>query len=226
MPPFLAPNTGGGTTMQGSTFLGGQMSPMAAPATQGGLTTIQHSFFGNQSQQRFEERFAMLQELDGPLRAAAIDQPIANHAAYYDSAKRLMYDPAIASVFQFTADENNRYGNTGLGRGAIVARNAMRANDGTVFTALSQGGWDTHQNMFDRAYAPNMYTLCGELDTAVGNLVEDLKASGDLDKVLIVIIRLSMHRRGQASSRQEQQHEYGESIEPPHDEPPNVSIRQ
>jgi hypothetical protein len=188
MPPFLAPNTGGGTTMQGSTFLGGQMSPMSAPANQGGLTTIEHNFFGAQSQQRFEERFAMLQEVDGPLRDAAIDRPISNHAAYYESAKRLMYDASIASVFRFSADENNRYGNTGLGRGAIVARNAVRAKSGTAFVALSHGGWDTHQNMFDRAYAPNMYTLCGDVDTSVGNLVEDLKASGDLDQTLIVLI--------------------------------------
>jgi uncharacterized protein (DUF1501 family) len=81
-----------------------------------------------------------------------------------------------------------RYGNSQLGRAAIVARNAVQANNGTVFVALQHYGWDTHQNMFDRAYAPNMYTLCGELDSAVSNLIEDLKASGDFDKTLICIM--------------------------------------
>jgi hypothetical protein len=185
MPPFLAPN---GNMMQGSTFLGGVVSPLVAPANQGGLTTIEHNYFGAQSQQRFEERYAMLQQLDGPARSASLDRSLLNHAAYYESAKRLMYDPAIASVFRFSADENNRYGNTLLGRAAIVARNAIQAKNGTAFIALNHNGWDTHQNMFDKAYAPNMYTLCGELDGAVGNLVEDLKTSGDLNQTVIVII--------------------------------------
>src|SRR5207249_6181316 len=69
-----------------------------------------------------------------------------------------------------------------------IASNAIRANNGTVFAALSHGGWDTHQGMFDKAYAPNMYTLTRDLDAAVAGLIEDLKASGDLDKTLIVIM--------------------------------------
>ena len=185
MPPFLAPN---GNSMQGSTFLGGGMSPMLAPANQGGLSTIEHNYFGNTSQQRFEERFAMLQQLDAPYRAAAIDRSLSNHAAYYDSARLLMYDPAIASVFRFSAEDNNKYGNSQLGRAAIVTRNAIQAKSGTAFVALNHQGWDTHQNMFDKTYYPNMYTLCGELDGAVGSLVEDLKASGDLAQTLIVLI--------------------------------------
>ena len=81
-----------------------------------------------------------------------------------------------------------RYGNSQLGRAAIVARNAIQAKNGTTFVALQHSGWDTHQNMFDRAYAPNMYTLCGELDAALGGLVDDLKASGDLNQTLICVM--------------------------------------
>jgi uncharacterized protein (DUF1501 family) len=161
---------------------------MAVPANSGGLSTIEHNFFGTTSQQRFEDRFSMLQDLDAALRASAIDRSISSHADYYQSARRLMYDPRIATVFRFTDTDNIRYGNSQLGRAAIVARNAVQANSGTVFVALQHYGWDTHQNMFDRAYAPNMYTLCGELDSAVGNLIEDLKASGDFDKTLICIM--------------------------------------
>jgi hypothetical protein len=188
MPPFLAPDAGGGVVMQGATFLGGGVSPLAAPANQGGLTTIEHNFFGTQSQQRFEERFGMLQEVDSRLRSSAIDQSVSDHVSFYTSAKRMMYDPSIASVFRFSADDNDKYGNTQLGRAAIVARNAIQAKNGTVFAALSHNGWDTHQNMFNRAYTPNMYTLSGALDSAVGSLVQDLRASGDLSQTLIVIM--------------------------------------
>ena len=143
----------------------------------------------------------MLQELDGPLRASAIDRSISDHADYYESAKRLMYDPRIAAVFRFTDNDNLRYGNSQLGRAAIVARNAIQAKNGTTFVALQHSGWDTHQNMFDRAYAPNMYTLCGELDAALGGLVDDLKASGDLNQTLICVMSEFGRTPGPLNSR-------------------------
>jgi len=184
LPPFLAPNGGYG---QGATFLGGRYQPMAAQANAGGLTTIEHNYYGNQSQSRFNEKYAFLSEIDASLRSSPPSQAMADHAAFYDSAKLLMYDQAISAVFRFSSDDAGRYGNTNLGRAAIVARNAVRSRNGTVFINLTQGGWDTHQNMFDKLYAPNMYTLCGDLDRAVGALVDDLKASGDLDQTLIVM---------------------------------------
>ena len=187
MPPFVSLNQSG-LTIQGSKFLGGGVAPLAAPANPGGLTTIEHNFFGAQSQQRFEQRFQLLQELDAGMRSNPPDSALADHADFYTAGKRMMYDDAIASVFKFNDDDNQRFGNSPFGRAAIVARNAVRAKNGTVFVALSQSSWDTHQNMFDRAYASNMYQLCHELDSGVGTLAQDLKASGDLDQTLIVIM--------------------------------------
>lgn len=185
MPPFLALNGGAG---QSATFLGGRMEPMTAPANAGGLTTIEHNYFGSSSQARFGERYKLLEELDASLRAAPPDQAMADHAAFYKTARGLMYDPSISAVFRFSAEDNARYGNSGFGRACIVARNAIRAKSGTVFVNLTQGGWDTHQNMFDRQYAPNMYTLCNTLDETVGALVEDLKATGDFAQTLLVMM--------------------------------------
>ena len=187
MPPFLLLDSGGNTT-QGSAFLGGRASPMQASANQSVIQTMQHDYFGTDSPRRFEERFAMLRDLDSSLLAKTQDRAISNHGAYYDSAKRLMYDPGIASVFRLNPQEKDRYGDTNIGRSANIASNAVRANNGAVYVALSQGGWDTHQNMFDRNYGGNMYTMTRDLDAAVASLVEDLRASGDLNKTLIVIM--------------------------------------
>jgi len=187
MPPFLSLNQGG-LTVQGAKFLGGDVAPLAAPANQGGLTTIEHNFFGTQSQARFEQRYQLLEALDADMRANAPDAALSDHADFYTAARRMMYDSSIASVFRFNDEDNQRYGNNAFGRSAIVARNAIRANNGTVMIALSHNGWDTHQNMFDRAYAPNMYQLCNEIDTGVGMLVQDLKTSGELAQTLIVIV--------------------------------------
>jgi hypothetical protein len=186
MPPFLSLNQSG--TFQGATFLGGVVAPLAAPANAGGLSTIEHNYFGTQSQVRFEQRYQLLQDLDGAMRLNPPDAALADHADFYESARAMVYNAPVASVFRFTAADSERYGDTALGRAAIVARNAVDANNGTVFIALTQGGWDTHQNMFDRAYAPNMYQLSNDLDRSIGTLVEDLKLSGNFDHTLIVLM--------------------------------------
>src|SRR5262249_47721543 len=145
LPPFLALN---GNAGQGASFLGGAMEPMAPPSNPGGLTTIEHNYFGNQSQARFEQKFRLLDQLDASLRSAPFDLAMSKHAEFYGSAKKLMYDPAIAAAFRFSNDDNGRYGNTNLGRALIVARNAVQAKNGTVFLTVNHTGWDTHQNMF------------------------------------------------------------------------------
>jgi hypothetical protein len=185
LPPFMSLNGG---TAQGAKFLGGRLEPLAAPADPNGLRTIEHAFYGTSSQARFEEKYKLLMELDGSLRSAPFDKVMSDHAEFYDAAKRLMYDQAVAAVFRFSAEDDQRYGTNAFGRSCIVARNAVRARSGTVFISIRQPGWDTHQNMFDRNYAPNMYTLCNELDRGVGSLVQDLKASGDFDQTLILMM--------------------------------------
>jgi hypothetical protein len=187
LPPFLSLN---GSPDQGAKFLGGKVEPMAAPANAGGLNTLQHNFFGTaaQSQARFESQYKLLQDLDGALRENAPDLSMSNHADFYTAAKGLMYQQSIISIFQFTENDNQRYGNSNFGRACIVARNAVQAKAGTAYININHGSWDMHQNMFDRAYRPNMYQMCAELDTGVSNLVSDLKASGALGETLIVML--------------------------------------
>ena len=186
LPPFLALNVD--SQFQGAKFLGGKSEPLIAPVQATGLTTLQHNYYGANSQARFNQKFAMLRDLDKPLIASPYSDAMAAHATYYDSAKALMYDPAVASVFQFSTDESGRYGNTAFGRACIVARNAIVAKLGISFVNIVYNGWDTHAGMFDASYTPNMYTLCNDLDRGVGNLINDLKATGDLGSTLIVMI--------------------------------------
>jgi hypothetical protein len=187
IPPFLSFNQ---SNLQGATFLGGIFQPMMPPANQGGIGTLTHNYFGNptQSSERFEKRFSLLKELDAALREVPANEAMAAYGSYYDRAKAMMYNAAVDSVFKFSADDQGRYGNTSVGRSLIVARNAVRAKNGAVFINVTQGGWDTHVGQFDPGQTPNIYTLTNELDRAVGSLVEDLKASGDFDSTLIVMM--------------------------------------
>src|SRR5262245_26507172 len=65
LPAFFSFNQ---SALQGATFLGGPNMPMMPPASRTGITTLTHNFFGTSSQQRFEDRFRLLQDLDEPLR--------------------------------------------------------------------------------------------------------------------------------------------------------------
>lgn len=185
LPPFLALN---GTPDQGAKFLGGLREPFAAPANAGGLSTLQHPYYGNLSQPHFESKYNLLLDLDSALRTKPYDLLMANHASYYSSAKALMYNQQIINVFQFTDADNQKYGNTNFGRACIVARNAIRAKAGTAFIQINHGSWDMHQNMWNRNYTPNMYDMCNQLDSGIGNLAMDLKASGDLASTMIVML--------------------------------------
>ena len=184
LPPFLSFNQ----NVQGATFLGGPYMPMAPPATRTGVATLTHNYFGNTSPQRFEDRFKLLQDLDAGLRTAPPNDVMAAYAGYYGRAKQMMYNTAVDNTFRFTLDEENRYGANSLGRALLVARNAIIGKMGVAFVSVTQSGWDTHVGQFDRAQASNIYTLTNDLDRAVSNLVDDLRASGDLSSTLIVMM--------------------------------------
>ena len=186
LPPFLALNVD--AQFQGAKFLGGFNEPLIAPVQSTGLNTLQHNYYGSNSQNIFNQKYAMLRQLDAPLIASPYSDEMAAHATFYDSAKALMYDSRVASVFQFTSDESSRYGDTAFGRACIVARNAVQAKLGISFVNIVYDGWDTHVGMFDPNYTPNMYTLCNDLDRGVGLMMQDLKGSGDLDNTLIVLL--------------------------------------
>jgi uncharacterized protein (DUF1501 family) len=185
LPAFLSFNQSG---LQGATFLGGPYAPMMPPATRTGVATLSHNFFGASSQQRFEERFKLLQDLDEPLRQNPLNDLVAAYGGYYSRARNMMYNDSVDSTFKFTVDEENRYGANNTGRAMLVARNAVRGKLGVSFVNVTQTGWDTHVGQFDRALAANIYNLTSDLDRAVGALVDDLRASGDLDSTLIVVM--------------------------------------
>ena len=138
MAPFLSLNQEG--MFKDFTFLGGSVSPLAAPTEGDGLSLIEHDYFGNDSQTRFEERYSLLERLDAGLRNAPPVPVMADHAAQYESARRMMFDDSIAAVFRLSQEEDERYGNTPLGRAARVARNTIQAKNGTVFVALTHSG--------------------------------------------------------------------------------------
>lgn len=187
-PPFLGLNS---NPMRGSTFLGGRFTPLQPYVNQNGLNTLTHNFYGpsSTSQQIFEEKFALMKALDAPFRAQPYNQAMSDYADFYDLAKGMMYQPDIEGIFKFSADDHVRYGKSQFGDALCVARNAVQAKNGMVFTYVTHNNWDNHANLFDKAANQfNHYALTNEIDVAIYNLVQDLRASGNLNSTLIVIM--------------------------------------
>lgn len=198
-PPFLGLNS---SPMRGSTFLGGRYTPLQPYVNQNGLNTLTHDFYGPSSRQTFEEKFALMKALDAPFRAQPYNQAMSDYADFYDLAKGMMYQSDIENIFKFTGDDHGRYGSSQFGDALCVARNAVRANNGMVFTYVTHYGWDNHANLFDQAAnKANHYALTNEIDRAIYSLVQDLKASGDLSSTLIVIMSEFGRTPGPLNSR-------------------------
>jgi uncharacterized protein (DUF1501 family) len=126
---------------------------------------------------------------------------MADYASFYSTARGMMYNEAVANVFMYDAGDEGRYGNTQAGRSLLVARNAVRAKNGAVFVNVSVTGWDLHDTMFDTGRGGNFYQLTTELDRALAALVEDLKASGDFNETLIVLMGEFGRTPGNLNSR-------------------------
>lgn len=185
LPGFVSLNTGGAVV--GAGYFDGLYSPFDVTAAPTGLGTLANS----DGQARFEARYTALQSIDSKLRAnSLIGADAATMAGFYDRGKAMMYDPAVDAVFKFSTDEQTKYGNSNFGNSCIVARNLVKSNLGTRFVQIQHGGWDNHQDIYDKT--TGIYGPAEELDKGLANLLIDLAAAPGtnggsvLDETLIV----------------------------------------
>ncbi len=182
LPGFISLN--GGSTV-GSGYFNARFTPFAATAAQNGLAGLTHP----DGQTNFDRRFQMLADLDGPLRAnSPMGEPVVDMENFYQQSRAMMYNPAVDSVFKFTADDQTRYGNSGFGNSLIVARNLAKADIGARFIQVNIGGWDNHSNIYTAIRNP-----AAQFDRGLGALLTDLSSQPGvhggatlLDETLIV----------------------------------------
>ncbi len=98
-------------------------------------------------------------------------------------AVNLMRSPALKSFELEKEDPKTleRYGDTDFGRGALLARKLVET--GVRFVQINRGGFDTHNNNF-----PAMENHGLVMDPALGSLIEDLAASGKLEKTMVIML--------------------------------------
>ena len=179
-PTFLALNSNGAA---GPGYFPAVYAPFkVTPQTRGIANTV-----NSDGQVRLDRRWNLMHSLDDPLRRnSPVSGEMQDYDNFYSAAKGLMYNPIVDQAFGFTAAESARYGTSALGNACLVAQQVLKANQGTRFVQItSNDGWDMHQNIYDANQLPAKAKI---LDTAVGTLLADLKASGQLATTLVVLV--------------------------------------
>ncbi|MGE0129398.1 MAG: DUF1501 domain-containing protein [Blastocatellales bacterium] len=204
LPVFVSLNTGGSVVGQG--YFNGLHAPFDITASPNGLTSLVHA---NDGQARFESRYSVLQMIDSGLRTSSpLGDDVTTMGSFYDRGKGMMYDPVVDAAFKFTTEEQARYGGTNVvgqntingtafGNSCIVARNLVKADQGTRYIQINFGGWDHHQDIYAKAATenqtvPGLYSQCEALDLGLSSLLTDLAAAPGinggtlLDETLVV----------------------------------------
>ena len=130
---------------------------------------------------RYSRRLRLLNRLEEDFAERGGKVVVDNHRRIYSKAARLVLSPTVQAfdIAEEPAALRERYGDNNFGRGCLLARRLVEA--GTTFVEVRSGGWDTHQDNFER-----VTTLSGQVDPAMATLISDLKERGLLEKTLVV----------------------------------------
>jgi uncharacterized protein (DUF1501 family) len=173
IPPFVA--VGGGSVGPG--FLGMTYAPFVVNSN-GDVRNLQMHIEGN----RLTERMQVLAALEKSFIKQDRGQLAVDHAGVLDKTVALMTSKQMAAfkVNEEPEAMRERYGNTGFGRGCLMARRLVE--QGVAFVEVDLDGWDTHQNNFTRLQREKL----PELDKAMAALVSDLDERGLLADTAII----------------------------------------
>src|SRR5204863_4524574 len=103
------------------------------------------------------------------------------HRTTYQRAVQLLQsrEARAFDLSQETQATRTAYGSTRFGDSCLLARRLIET--GVTFVEVTLGGWDTHQNNFER-----VRQLSGQVDPAMSQLIIDLRERGLLDSTLVI----------------------------------------
>jgi uncharacterized protein (DUF1501 family) len=173
IPPFVS--VGGGSVGPG--FLGMTYAPFVV-GSNGNVRNLQMGI-GND---RLMERMQMLASLEKGFISQNRGDSAKEHAKILDKTLSLMTSKQMEAfkVDKEPKEVTERYGNSGFGKGCLMARRL--AEQGVPFIEVDLGGWDTHSGNFTAL----QNTKLPELDKAMSALVEDLEQRGMLQDTAII----------------------------------------
>ena len=173
MPNFVAI---GGRSF-GSGFLGPKHQPLQVQSPDKGVEDLKAII----SEGQFNKRVGLLQEMESAFFKEYKADAITDHKTAYERAVKLMQSKEAKSfdLALEPAASRAKYGTGRFADGVLMARRLVEI--GVPFIEVSLGGWDTHQDNFER-----VKKLSGEIDSPMSALITDLQERGLLDSTLIV----------------------------------------
>lgn len=184
LPPYIAiPDVGRGG---GSGFLGNAHNafPVGDP-TSPRFKVPNVDLPAGVDSERVASRRSFIDKLNGRFGATREDDQLKAVGSFYERAYDLVNSAKAKKALQL-ADEPasvlDTYGRNAYGQSALLARRMVEA--GARFVTINRGGWDTHQNNWERLKNTNLPPL----DQAYSALLADLKDRGLLEKTLVVLM--------------------------------------
>ena len=130
----------------------------------------------------YQRRLARLARMNAAFREKYDVTRVRDYDEMYAQAVKLMASRDLAAFDLGAEDEDLRdaYGRNQFGQGCLLARRLVEHD--VRFVEVVMGGWDTHDENFDR-----MEDLCPVLDRGLAALLADLEARGLLEDTLVVL---------------------------------------
>jgi hypothetical protein len=173
MPNFVSV----GNRSYGAGFLGTRHQPLVVNDPARGVENLRPLV----DNKEFAERFSLLEQMEQGFFRTYKATSIGDHRTTYNRAVQLMKSKE-AKAFNLSLEPaavKEAYGGNKFGEGCLLARRLIEV--GVPFVEVTLGGWDTHQNNFER-----VKQLSAQADPAMSALVHDLKSRGLLDSTLVV----------------------------------------
>ena len=173
---------GGGCEHPCAGFFGPALAPLPIGDPDKG---VQNSApYNGVSEDLFEKRLDLMNTFDDSFRRKFQTDEVKAYTQFYEETLKLMKSEDLAT-FDLSLEEKYeekaaRYGNTRVGKGAMLAKRLV--SSGVRFVEVVSGGWDMHNDLWNA-----IPTTGGQLDQALGSLIDDLKAEGLFEKTLIVV---------------------------------------
>ena len=178
LPGFVAINSG--SRAVGSGFFGSAYSPLVIGRPESGLQDSAH--YRGVEEATFNRRRKMALELDQEFHNRYDDRNAKAYTTMYDEAVTLMQSSDLNAFDLSKESQETRdlYGDHSFGQGCLLARRLSESGCRSV--EVQMGGWDTHQENFERVSSNTAI-----LDQGMSALLGDLAARGLLDETLVVL---------------------------------------
>lgn len=176
LPPFISI----GREKFSSGYFGSKYEPLNIIKPNLGLANIKLP--KDVSEKQFQERLKLLAELDKDFQAKYNNTNVQAYNDYYQDAVKMMFSEDV-KVFDLSSESEEmktNYGNNDFGSGCLLARRLVEK--GVKYIEVALGGWDTHDNGFER-----VATQSEMLDKGLSSLILDLEKKNLLKKTLVIL---------------------------------------